>query len=168
MALDNPGYLADTLQALVDHVCACLEEDTVDGAPEFCFVNYFRPPDDCCNFLAVWVDKLQNTTVFPTPNDVLIDRCDASRMATVRFKLVRPCWPIVQPPATFPPPAEMQAASEKLLVDAEVLTCCLQGLQNGDVVGCGSFKFVDIIPDEPRGGCAGYTATVMVELDPCC
>lgn len=173
--LDNPAYLNDTLQAILDEVCDCLENTTL-GRPSECFISHTMPPDDCCDFLAIWIEQLQPTFSFPAVSDRVSKCNDIHRMAEVRLKLVRACWPVVKDNANapFPTGAEMQAAAEALLIDANVMWCCVEqtfGSETG--VACGDWDCLDVklnslTFDRPRGGCAGVSMSFMLELNGCC
>lgn len=171
--LQSPGLLNDVLQSILDNLCECLGENTTLGAPKDCFIYHTRAPDDCCDSLVIWLDRILPTAQFPIPF-VGRDECGAvGRMMRVGVKLVRPCWPTVvdNPSNPFPPVAAMQAAAETMLIDTNVLWCCLSaGLSAGDhdpSGSCQDFHIESVIPDKPRGGCAGVTASFLVELDAC-
>jgi hypothetical protein len=171
----NVAYINDTLQGILDGVYDCLAADSVLGAPEHKFLSFTRPPDDCCDYLAIWFESLQPTREFPLVGvgDAAID-CTDSRLTTVSLKLVRPCWPVVKdnPKKPFPPPAEIQAAAENLTIDANVVWCCLATGLGSDALRADSltlgFRMIELRPDDPRGGCAGFTVRFAIELDPCC
>lgn len=171
----DPALLNEALQLVLDDVCAGLV-CTTSGPTEHCFISHTAPPDDCCDFVAVWLEGIAPTLQFPIRDDTTPDRCgEASRMATVHVRLRRACYPVLRDNASqpFPPPAEMQAAAEGLLIDANVTWCRLaSGIASGvyvpETTGCLDFKLASLFMDRPRGGCAGFTATLLMELDPCC
>lgn len=174
MPLTNAGYLADYLQAILDTTYTCLE-DTVDGPPASKYLYWTTPPDDCCDILAVWLDAILPTREFPVVLSGADECGDSWRMMRVKVRLVRACWPTLRDNATspFPSPVDMQAATENLLVDANVVWCCLQtafaeGTLFPDMQPCTNVRWDDLTPDPPRGGCAGFTLTLMVELDAGC
>lgn len=171
----NPAELNEILQLIVDDVCAGLTCTTF-GAPTDCFISHTEPADDCCDFLAVWMDGIWPTTGFPKVNEMEPDRCGyTTRMMKVFIRVKRACWPVVRDNATnpFPPATEIQAASEALLIDANVAWCRVaSGVASGiyvpDGSGCRDFKLTRLMMDRPRGGCAGFTMELLVELDACC
>jgi len=171
----EPAELNEALQLLLDDVCAGLV-CTVYGPVDTCFISHTTPPDDCCDFVAVWLDSIYPTTMFPNIDESTSERCgETSRMMRVNIRLRRACYPVVRDNATapFPPPAEMQAAAEGLLIDANVTWCRVSsGIASGLYVpegsGCLDFKMVSLGMDRPRGGCAGFTMTILMELEPCC
>lgn len=173
--LQNPAYINEILQGILDSVCECLADTTL-GQPPDCFISHTRPPDDCCDYLAIWLDEIMPTEQFPLGTDTMVDtKCgNTHRMMRVKMKLVRSCYPVVRDNATspFPSPSEIQAAAEALLIDANVMWCCVQcAFDEGDVFPDGSCldaKFVNLEMDRPRGGCAGATMTFLVEMDQCC
>jgi hypothetical protein len=172
--LAYPAYLNDVLQTVLDSVCDCLDNTTL-GTPKDCFISHRQPPDDCCDFLAIWIDRLLPTFEFPDVS-FRVERCgDVRRMADISLRLVRPCWPTLKDNANspFPTPAEMQAAAESLLIDANVLWCCLSdtfaaGLGCDNLNGCLDAIIEELVMDDPRGGCAGMTMTFRLELEGCC
>ena len=177
--LTCPTYLNDTMQAVLDDVCAGLA-CTVFGAPNDCFISHTAPPDDCCDFLAIWMDVMQPTMQFPVVNTSIVDRCgETGRMMRLAMRLRRSCYPVIRDNAKspFPPPAEMQAAAEGLLVDANVVWCRLiSGFSEGVYAlddpacpsGCLDWKMGELRMDPPKGGCAGFTVTFAAELEGCC
>lgn len=171
----DPAAINDILQSILDGVYDCMD-GTVDGVPANKFLSFGRPPNDCCDYLAIWFDYIQPTSEFPMVDSGPGGECASMRMLTVSMKLVRSCWPVIRdnPRNPFPPSVEIQAASEKLTIDANVLWCCLQsGLASGDLwpeggSGCNSFRMLELKPDPPNGGCAGFTVRFSLELDGCC
>lgn len=175
MVETNAAYINDILQALLDHTYACLEYTTY-GQPDQAFLAFTRPPDDCCNYVAIWFDEMKETVEFPM-EFTGFDQCnEARRMIRVKVKLVRSCWPVIRDNAIqpFPEPSEIATAAEKLTVDANILWCCLSsGFSDPEGPFTDAMRELDVkmeslVPDDPRGGCAGMTATLWVELDPCC
>jgi hypothetical protein len=126
------------------------------------------------------MDALLPTREFPNVNTTIVDRCgETNRMMRVQVRLRRPCWPVIKDNARspFPSAADMQAASEGLLMDANVTYCRLtSGFSSGAygpsepecASGCLNWKMGDLTMDAPRGGCAGFTVTFLAELEGCC
>lgn len=172
--LNDPAYLNDRLQLILDEVCDCLDNTSL-GRPKDCFISHTSPPDDCCNFLAIWIERIEPTYSFPQVSD-RVEKCgDVHRMAQVRLKLNRACWPVLKDNAAapFPSAAEMQAAAEALLIDANVMWCCVEGTFTTGGLGCErwdclDFKMNDMLFDAPRGGCAGVSLSFLMELNGCC
>jgi hypothetical protein len=167
--------LNDVLQLMVDDVCAGLQCTTY-GPPKDCFISHTQPADDCCNFLAAWVHGMYPTRKFPLIDEATPDRCgEFSRMMRVYLRVKRDCYPVVRDNAKspFPPSSEIQSAAEGLLIDANVVWCRLtSGIAAGFYIpegsGCLDFKMQELVMDRPRGGCAGFTVRLAVELDACC
>jgi hypothetical protein len=180
MALLNPAHINDLLQSILDVACSCLE-DTPSGVPSDCFISHGQPPDDCCNFLAIWIDKI-HPRIGPENSDFFIGekvwtRCgDFGMIADFSLRLMRPCFPTLvdNPMNPFPPAADVQAAAENLLIDIQVLRCCISSaicegilLPSTSDADCLEIAVGDIYPVGPRGGCAGWTLQFSVELDAC-
>ena len=173
--LCEPAYVNDLLQVVLDEVCQCLAENTTHGAPASCFMSHTTPPDDCCDFLAIWVEQMLPTYSFPIVSD-RVQKCgDVHRMIRVRMKLLRNCYPVVKDNARapFPTGEEMQTAAEGLLIDGNVLWCCVVDAVTG-ALGCDSWNecldavMEDMTPVQPRGGCAGWEIAFRLELKGCC
>jgi len=176
--LVNPSDLNDMMQSMVDIGCLCLE-DSPDGVPKYCFISHNEPPDDCCDFLAVWLERIRPRTGFEnaayTTGEKVWSRCgDVGAVMDVRLRLMRDCWPVVQDDALnpFPPVADMQAAADNLLIDLQLLRCCLSAAACNGVLypenfECLEFGIGDAIPIGPRGGCAGWDLTYTFELEAC-
>lgn len=175
MAESNPAAINDMLQTVLDGLHACMS-NTVDGPPASKFLSFNRPPDDCCDYLAIWLESIQATKEFPILDTSAAEGCGGGRMMTVAVKLVRSCWPVIQdnPRNPFPPGQVIQAAAEKLTVDANVVWCCLEsGLSSGEFWidgndGCKSFRMIELRVDPARGACAGFTVRFQMELEGCC
>jgi hypothetical protein len=173
--LQNPAYLNEILQSILDSVCLCLADTTL-GQPEDCFISHTRPPDDCCDYLAIWMERMLPTYEFPFINEAKPDTTCGTvhRMMEVKLKLARSCYPVVADNAAnpFPPPATIQAAAEALLIDANVLWCCVQCAFDDGAPwpddACLDARFNELVMDRPRGGCAGMTISFLLELDHCC
>lgn len=174
LQLENPGILNDVMQAILGEVCECFGANIVGTAPT-CFVSLTEPPADCCDYLALYLGDMQPTQDFPAPWGGM-DQCGTTqRMTSMHLLLRRLCWPVVRdnPSAPFPPPPEIQAASETLLMEANALWCCLAAvLRSGDwhdLVGPGAgYRLSRMEPVRPRGGCAGVRLNFAVELENCC
>lgn len=171
--LADPAYLNDRLQMILDEVCECLANTTL-GSPRSCFISHTSPPDDCCDFLSIWIERLLPTYSFPATSDRVSKCNDIHRMAEVRMRLMRSCWPVVSDNAAnpFPPPEKIQAASEALLIDANVMWCCVEGTFTSglgcEAWDCLDFQMSELTFDRPRGGCAGVSMSFLMELTGCC
>jgi hypothetical protein len=173
----QPTYVNDVLQLILDDVCAGLT-CSVYGAPQDCFISHTAPPDDCCDFVAIWMNAMLPVSRdgFPLVNVNGIERCgDTSRMMDVSLRVRRACYPVVRDNAKspFPPPAKIQTAAEGLLIDANLVWCRLVSgfgdrLYTPDGYGCSDYKMGSLNMDSPMGGCAGFTVNMLVDLDACC
>ena len=180
MALLNPDHINNMMQSILDVACNCLA-DTPDGAPADCYISHNKPPDDCCDFLAIWLDRIRprigfDNAAYITGEKVWAKCNDVGGVADIGVRLMRPCFPTLKdnPTNPFPPAIEMQAAAENLLIDLQVLRCCIdsahcQGLlfPTTEDAECLEFAIGDVTPEGPRGGCAGWTLTYAFELDSC-
>lgn len=176
--MNNPNVLTQVLQSILDVGCSCLV-DTEYGQPEDCFISHDEPPDDCCDFLAIWAERIRPSRGFQDGQYVtggkLWDKCcSLNAVADINLRLVRPCYPtlIDNPLSPFPDAADMQEAAEKLSQDIWVLQCCTmeahcQGLLLPSTTDCLEVGWGDATPFV-RGGCAGWTWSLTVELPTCC
>lgn len=175
MPLNDPAYYVDLLQNIIDIGCVCLE-DTVLGVPADCYVSHCEPADDCCDFLAIWIENIYPTRQFPAEYDGTTRACtEFSPAINVGLRLMRPCVPTVVDNADnpFPPAAELDASAKDLLVDARVLWCCLAQAQSDGSLWPEGYECLDVawgVMDctGPRGGCAGWTWRFAIETDQCC
>lgn len=171
-------YLNDLARGMLEAACECLE-DTETGVPGSCFIGHADPPGDCCDYLAVSLMRLYNSSRFPAETEGADDCATIIPAAVFQVKLMRPCYPtlIDNPTNPFPPPAEINAASELLLIDARVLWCCVTNTlaQGGSAVWpnnpgsmeCPDYKVGRMEP-VVGGGCAGWKLTFTVALESCC
>jgi len=179
MALLNPTDINDLMQAMLDVACNCLA-DTPSGIPADCFISHNIPPDDgCCDFLAVWLERIRPRIGFENAayitGEKVWARCgDVGAVADINLRLMRPCFPTLHDDAWnhFPSAVEMQTAADNLLIDIQVLRCCIlsagcQGILFPSDDQCQELAIGDIVPEGPRGGCAGWTLHFALELDSC-
>jgi hypothetical protein len=179
MATPNPAHLNDMLQSILDVACNCLD-DTPLGRPADCFISHGQPPDDCCDFLSVWAEYIRPIQGFENAQYVSGVKftgrcCDIGAVMDIAIRLVRPCYPTLKDNATnpFPPPIEIQAAAENLLIDGWAMRCCVMRAYCEDSLfpddtECLEVAWGDMVPHGPRGGCAGWTWRITVELEQCC
>lgn len=174
----NPTDINDIMQAMLDVACNCLAETPL-GLPANCYISHNEPPDDCCDFLAVWLERIRPRIGFEnaayTTGEKVWARCgDVGAVADINLTLMRPCFPTLKdnPFNPFPGAVEMQAAADNLLIDLQVLRCCIMSaacqrilFPSGDE--CQELGIGDITPEGPRGGCAGWTLRFALELDSC-
>ena len=149
-------------------------EETPLGRPPTAKLYYGStpPPADCCDYLAVWLERLRPTKDFPAEWQGEI-RCDeVFGMADIAIMLRRSCWPVVKNDARapFPPSDETDEASANLMADATQLWCTLFSLARDGLLtdGCGGVAVRRLEPLPPMGGCGGNVARITVELPSCC
>lgn len=164
--------LTAVVNAVLAQACACLV-DTITSTPGTCRLYHTKPPDDCCDFLAVWVERITPTVAFPgayagparTASGLV-------GVADLAVELKRSCWPVITDSAIdpFPSAEATDAATTALLDDGAHLWCCLlAAAQDGDLAGaCNEVRVGNLEPLAPQGGCAGWIMRLSVELDPCC
>lgn len=178
---DNPATLYDLAATVLAAAEGCFTLD--NGEPELPgFVYLGQPPDDCCNFIAVWIDNVYQTTDraafggFPSPTPVP-QRCgDQGMAATVHVMIKRDCWPAIQG-NVLPQQAVMEAASEQIYTDGYRLWCCLlQAYYAGELLPWSdpaspqpTYRVVwqPMVPHTPAGGCAGWEVVFQAEVPPC-
>lgn len=185
--MDSFTALGDLMLNTAVAVCACLAESSVAGAPDVCSTYWSIPPDDfyCdCDsggFLAVWLEGIGPTNVFPQPFNAPVQSAigPVRAMANIAVRLVRPCWPgqTVGPDgqANLPSRVETEGPSLSLAMDASVVFCCLLDdftSQSGDslITGgpCTGVRMGLLTPDRNRSKCAGFTVRYTVDLGSCC
>lgn len=177
--MEYPTHIADVLESFLEVACTCLE-GTSTGRPTDCFVSWGQPAWDCCDMLAIYMNRLRPSRGFQDAQYVtggaLWDKCcDQGKVMDIGIELVRPCYPALSddPINPFPTAEEQHAAAVALLEDAWVLQCCLNqaacdGLLFPDYTNCLEIGWGDLVPKGPEGGCAGFVWYLTVELEPCC
>jgi hypothetical protein len=180
MPLLNPTQINDILQSFLDVACNCLEDSPL-GVPADCYISHNEPPDDCCDFLAIWLERIRprigfENAAYITGEKVWAKCGDVGGVADIQIRLMRPCFPTLKDNATnpFPPAIEMQTAAENLLIDLQLLRCCIQEANcmgilfpTTDGAECLELAIGDAVPEGPRGGCAGWSLSYGFELDSC-
>jgi len=150
------------------------------GQPADCFLSHCLPAFDCCDFLALWIERIRPSrgfqdAAYPTGGRLWDRCCNLGSVVDFGLTLVRPCYPTLVDDAfnPFPSASDQQAATELLMVDARILMCCLQQAScAGDLfpsnTNCLEIGWGDLTPECPDGGCAGWTWRFTVELEACC
>lgn len=164
--------LASVVNSVLAVACSCLA-DSLGETPGTCKIYHTKPPDDCCDFLAVWVERVRPTVKFPADYaGAASDGSGLHAMADIAIEIKRSCWPVISDNATnpFPPVEQTDAATLSLLDDAAHLWCCVMAAaQNGTISGdCSDVRVGALEPLAPKGGCAGWIMRLSVELDTCC
>ncbi len=169
----EPSYWADVLENILAVVCQALA-DTPQGMPNSCYTGHAKPPDDCCDHLVVYVERFRPTIDFPVEFNSY-DRCQIVRqMMDVCILLRRPCWPVVHDNATnpFPPPADIDAASVNLMLDAQKMWQSVTRAYDAGLLIVtprepSFIKWGQITPGPNMGGCAGWEMRMTIDLDEC-
>lgn len=179
ITLEDAGTIA---LDIVETVCGCLET-TTNGSPSTCGVYWSTPPDDLdcgdCGTngaLLAWLTAMGLTDNFPNGVASNIRKTPALTVyASLSLRLIRPCWPMVgsndndaQP---IPTRDTTEGPSLALMEDAAAVMCCLtsQAMSQSGIFGqCERVWLGEIQPDPNRGGCAGFTVPMTVDLGRCC
>lgn len=163
--------IVDATSSILAAVSACLE-DTADGVPGTVSIYHGAPPDDCGDSLFVWLDDIRGTTSFPNPLRESYNCAAVKGMIGVNLRLTRNCWPVLKDNARMPFPAvaDTNAASIKLLDDAEKIWCCLaEGFADGSIwIGANhggpEAVLVGVVTRKPMGALAKIEAEMIIEL----
>jgi len=161
-------------------VAAASLENTPNGIPEKIYLATFDPPDDCCDFIAVYPDRLHHvrTSEFPAENERfnVHDLYKENKLGWAQdfvIKLRRPCQPTISDSRVdpFPEADDMHRYAENILIDQNTLTC---GVENGikfrwmldDFFGKRFQVVVGPLFNDSRADCAGFSWRLTVEI-PC-
>lgn len=138
-----------------------------NGAPSQQFVAHGRPADDCCDAVAVYVERIRPTITFPSTAAAL-DVCDYARWAVdLAIHVVRGDAPVIDTAGNFPTAAAMQAHAHTLAADLEALRLGLRKAHAGRTLLADRDAGVvwgTISPYGPRGGCAGWDMRLTAEV----
>lgn len=171
--MSDPLYLGDpgaVLEGVLAVVCEALDSTKL-GRPDECRVYHGAPPDDCCGFAAVWLQRILPTVNFPLPFTGF-DTCSTVRpMLEIGIRVVRSCWPMgsgASPATAIPPSAETNDMALALSDDPWFVFCALLGAGDFDGKLCNGVAWRSADVKNPQGGCAGWTLFIAADLDPCC
>ena len=175
------GQVADVFTRVLTVAAASLE-NTPNGIPDEIYLAPFKPPDDCCNFIAGYPDRhhqYRNTrdSGFPVENEAV----SANELYKQGMKLGwavdmilhvrRPCVPTLQDSIAKPFPSgdETHEWMTRLLIDQNTMLCAIaNGIKEGwlldDIFG-GYFQIV-IGPtfNEWNADCAGFWTRLTIDL----
>lgn len=164
MAGVGPGDLHLLAQELLDAAEAALDtipsyEVNLKGAPARAFVSPGEPALDCCPQLTVHVAGSQH--ISPVGGLPAFHQKDRVSGPTLQITMVR-CIPADEQPPTD----EMQDAAEQINADGWALWNHLFNLWSADDLFtlCGVLS-LDLLPQPPSGGCAGWRLNVRTNLD---
>lgn len=156
---------------LLDAVNAGLAGTPACAPGRVCTVPGTLAWDDCCGTLAVTVDRIYPSAVFPTEavDSQLVAPCPPAYEAVDMTVTVLRCAPSPNEVGDPVPCAELAAAAEVWAYDVEAVrgavTCLLGSLADSDVVAEWTLRATD--PVGPNGGCVGSTTQVTVGLVAC-
>ncbi len=156
---------------LCQHVL-CLVVDAMTDPPPNRFVSIENPPDDCCDFVAVWPTSITLVDPFPLPAGT--ENCGAhSNSVGFSVKLMRQCWPTVGTSQydVFPSYEDVQSAAERLMCDANEIQCALtQAHLARDLTPWAgrSSTLEPAQPTVPTGGCSGWLFGGTADVPLCC
>lgn len=156
-----------------DAVLAAAASCLGSSAPSSVFVYQGRPPADCCEILASWVESVgfSSEEAFPSTQSTPVRCGDLFQIIDVRLLLLRSCWPAAEASGVLPTPEAMETATFLLSEQAAAIICCLQTLQaEGTLLPWPHRRVVfgSVTPVAPQGGCAGWEFALTVETPPCC
>lgn len=175
----NPFHLAEIMDNIV-HIAWEGLADTTSGQPTDHYVAHGPPAVDCCDLVVAYAEYVRPSVGFGVQAQYVtggrvLDQCgNVGRVADIVIELWRPCYPTVVDNAysPFPPAEDIDAASKSLLEDAWVLQCALISAScNGTIfppyIGqhCLNVAWGDMKPLGPKGGCAGWSWLLTLELD---
>lgn len=178
MSNENGEILSDIANLILVNAEACLEQADL-AVPSEVFVSHKRPPDDCCDWMSVWVRQIRPTTKFPATQAVVSPPCGDLVMAVdMTLGIKHGCFPTLKADkaAPFPTGDEMQVAADELAIIARTLWCCLLAAQAaGQLLPRWPLEIGEQLgivwgPMTPTrgGGCAGWDWDFVVELPACC
>lgn len=148
------------VSAVADEVlrvaAAALDPQVANGLRRF--THICRPPDDCCDFLAVWVSNLR-------PRG---GKCLDPLLLDV-FVLLRQCWPTLNDQGAPPAGSVLSAATERITENAVAIYQGLALALDGDVPStlggfCKAHVPVVMECDQPTADCAGWLLSFTVEV----
>lgn len=174
--LVDPTIVFDLEGSILAAAETALTDSAFGSLPEHRFVAHGRPPDDCCDHLVVWAERIYPTRAFPA---ILGEPqvCEDVRMAvSVVITYVRNCYPtLVDNRADpFPADADIMAATLKLHTDARLLWCGVMAAYDDGVIydgidePKGDVVWGTMLPRANEGGCAGWEWRNVWELPTCC
>ncbi|HUU97856.1 MAG TPA: hypothetical protein VM487_19135 [Phycisphaerae bacterium] len=174
----QPEILSDVANSILVNAEACFESCGID-VPTEVFVSHMKPPDDCCDWMAVWVRDIVPVNPFPRVQTNINPNCtEVSMGVLMSLGWKRDCYPTVKDDKTDPFPGGdvMQAAADALLIEARTMWCCILAAYTA-----GQLLPRDPEPDGPQpdivwgkmtpnrgGGCAGWTWDFTLEVPACC
>jgi hypothetical protein len=151
--------------------------DTRLGVPDQAVLSHDFPPEDCCNFLALWVRPWVPFVEGEFPNEPAPltpgARCRQFEFfPRLTLTLRRPCAPDLKPDPSnpFPEPGEETAAAIDMIIDARALQCAVASTWPG-IVG-DTYVDAQMWPRQmsPTGGstgCFGWDWEIDIETRGC-
>lgn len=149
--------------------------DTRLGVPEGGYLSHDEPPEDTCDFLALWVRSWTPYLAgqFPTPQ-AEVARCQRIEWGpSLILSLRRPCSPDLKGDRAnpFPEPTDETAAAVDLIEDIRVLQCTV--LNDWPTRLQVDFPGAVLLPAsiDPTGsttGCFGWDWEIQMELPSGC
>jgi hypothetical protein len=148
------------------------------GIPDAAYLSHDAPPEDCCDFLALWIRQQYPFLPgeFPQQLQPLPQRgCQPVQFAArLTLSLRRPCAPDLSADQfdPFPEPGEETAAAVDLMIDSRALICAVgstwQGLVDGVYgIGIGQLHYSPLLPTGSATGCFGWDWDIDIALEGC-
>lgn len=167
---------ANFAAAVLKVIGEALEQHSHLGAPENIFPYHSVPPADCCDFLAISLDRMFPYRIgeFPQRLERVYACSEVGLGVEFHIHLLRPCWPMLKgghPTSPFPAIEPAAELAVHLMEDIRVMTCALiehfEWLEECQGP-CNQIQIQDVHPYPPMGGCAGWRFEFRAEFDPCC
>lgn len=143
---------------------------TSSGAPKSQYVSAGPPVYDCCDLLTVHVAESNPLPMREAGNQQLPQMRPAVPMVGMVITALR-CYPVVTGgiEVGVPNAADLDAASRTIYSDGWLLINYLRTLGRTDRLfagrPCRALEITSMRPTPTQGGCAGWTLTVIVEID---
>lgn len=155
--------ILDTAERILTEAVAALGTK-VPGAT---FVAHGMPPDDCCDLLGVFIERMRPTVRFPAA-DLGADIDNGLHWALdLVVRIVRGDAPVMDDDGNFPAAEEMAAHAAAMLDDLHALRTGLRAAHLRHTL----LAFPDLgiawggaTPYGPRGGCAGWDFRLTAEV----
>lgn len=161
--------LYDAAAELLDASAAALAT-TPGGAPGSRYVSMGPPVYDCCDLLTVHAAETTPVVMAESGSQAMPQLRPAVPMVGLVVTALR-CYPIIEGGVSIgvPNAATLGAVSRDLYGDGWTLLFYLRGLARSNRLfadrPCRAVAIGPLAPTPTQGGCAGWTVTVVVQVD---